>query len=88
MLKQNENDDLLAELHELKDTLDDMDGEITVYDEDLIRSVIQYATVLSDTELRIHIKAAGSDRTASAILYQEVQKKMIIRLDTRWKTAD
>lgn len=26
------------------------------YDEDLIRSVIQYATVLSDTELRIHIK--------------------------------
>ena len=56
MLKQNENDDLLAELHELKDTLDDMDGEITVYDEDLIRSVIQYATVLSDTELRIHIK--------------------------------
>ena len=56
LLKQNENDDLLAELHELKDTLDDMDGEITVYDEDLIRSVIQYATVLSDTELRIHIK--------------------------------
>ena len=56
LLKQNENDDLLAELHDLKDTLDDMDGEITVYDEDLIRSVIQYATVLSDTELRIHIK--------------------------------
>ena len=56
LLKQNENDDLLAELHELKDTLDDMDGEVTVYDEDLIRSVIQYATVLSDTELRIHIK--------------------------------
>ena len=39
----------------IQDT-EDMDGEITVYDEDLIRSVIQYATVLSDTELRIHIK--------------------------------
>lgn len=55
LLKQNENDDQLAELRELCDMLEAMDGEMTEYDEDTIRSIIRHATVLSSTEIRIHL---------------------------------
>lgn len=55
LLTINETDDMLNALREIADTLEDMEAEMTDYDEDIIRAVIESAVVISDTELRIHL---------------------------------
>lgn len=43
------------DLRDLADMLEDMETEMTDYDEDIVRAIIKNATVVSDTELRIHL---------------------------------
>ena len=35
--------------------LEDMETEMSDYDEDIVRAIIKNATVVSDTELKIHL---------------------------------
>ena len=56
LLTINETDDMLNALRELADMLEDMETEMTDYDEDIIRAIIKNATVVSDTELKIHLQ--------------------------------
>jgi len=53
ILKENDANDTISSLRQLCDLLEDMQSELTDYDEDIIRSVIKYATVISNTELKI-----------------------------------
>lgn len=55
LLAINETDDMLNDLRELTDMLEDMKTEMTDYDEDIVRAIIKNATVVSDTELKIHL---------------------------------
>ena len=55
LLAVNETDDMLNALRELADMLEDMESEMTDYDEDIVRAIIKNATVVSDTELKIHL---------------------------------
>jgi len=55
LLAVNETDDALNALRELADMLEDMETEMTDYDEDIVRAIIKNATVVSDTELKIHL---------------------------------
>lgn len=55
LLTQSQTDDILSALRELDDMLDDMESELTDYDEDIIRAIIKHATVISDKEIRIHL---------------------------------
>ncbi|MBR6645924.1 MAG: hypothetical protein IKL09_00240, partial [Clostridia bacterium] len=42
-------------LCQLSDLLDDMQSELNKYDEEIIRSMIKDATVVSNTELKINL---------------------------------
>ena len=55
ILTINQTDDMLNAFREISDMLEDMETEMTDYDEDIIRAVIENAVVISDTELRIHL---------------------------------
>ena len=55
LLAVNETDDMLNSLRELVDMLEDMETEMSNYDEDIVRAIIKNATVVSDTELKIHL---------------------------------
>ena len=55
LLAINETDDMLNALRELADMLEDMETEMSDYDEDIVRAIIKNATVVSDTELKIHL---------------------------------
>lgn len=55
LLAINEADDMLNALRELADMLEDMETEMSDYDEDIVRAIIKNATVVSDTELKIHL---------------------------------
>lgn len=55
LLRQNQTDDLLNDLRELNEILGGVESELTDYDEELIRSVINHITVQSDTELNLHL---------------------------------
>lgn len=55
LLAVSETDDMLNDLRGLADMLEDMEIEMTDYDEDIVRAIIKNATVVSDTELRIHL---------------------------------
>ena len=55
LLAINEADDMLNALRELADMLEDMETEMSHYDENIVRALIKNATVVSDTELRIHL---------------------------------
>lgn len=55
LLAVNETDDMLNSLRELADMLEDMESEMSNYDEDIVRAIIKNATVVSDTELKIHL---------------------------------
>ncbi len=54
-LRENDSNDTISSLRQLCDLLEDMQSELTDYDEDTIRSVIKYATVISNTELKINL---------------------------------
>ena len=55
LLRQSETDDQLNELRELDDMLAGVEHELTEYDEDFIRAVVDHVTVQSETELKIHL---------------------------------
>ena len=55
-LKQNKNNTLMVELREVKDILEHMPDEMEEYDGELVRSIIEHAVVLSNTEIRIRLK--------------------------------
>lgn len=55
-LRQSETDDQINALRELYEMLSDLENEVTEYDEELIRAVIDHVTVRSDEELQIHLK--------------------------------
>lgn len=55
LLAVNETDDMLNALRELADMLEDMETEMADYDEDIVRAIIKNATVISETEIRIHL---------------------------------
>ena len=55
LLAVNETDDMLNSLRELVDMLEDMETEMSNYDEDIVRAIIKNATVVSNTELKIHL---------------------------------
>ncbi len=56
LLTISETDDMLNALRELAGMLEDMEAEITDYDEEIVRAVIENAAVISNTELRIHLR--------------------------------
>ena len=55
LLAVSEADDTIKELRTLADMLEDMETEMSDYDEDIVRAIIKNATVVSDTELKIHL---------------------------------
>lgn len=55
LLRQNDNDDNLLKLKEAAETIAYMDEELTEFDEDLIRSIIEKIIVKSSTEIDIHL---------------------------------
>ena len=55
VLKENDANDTISSIRQLCDLLDDMQSELIDYDEEIIRSVIKEATVLSSTELQINL---------------------------------
>lgn len=55
ILKEKNADDTISSIHNLNDLLTDMNGELTNYDEDIIKAVIKDATVISNTELLINL---------------------------------
>ena len=55
-LRQSETDDQINALRELYEMLSDLENELSEYDEELIRAVIDHVTVRSDEELQIHLK--------------------------------
>lgn len=55
LLRQNNNDDNLLKLKEAAETIACMDEELTEYDEDLIRSIVEKIIVKSSTEIEIHL---------------------------------
>lgn len=54
-LRLNETDNQISNLQDLDEILADMSGELDDYDEGLIRTVVDHITVLSATELQIHL---------------------------------
>lgn len=62
ILRQNDTDDLLSEIRGLNDIIADMDGELTDYDEDLIRAIVNHVTVESESSIIIHLKGGLSVR--------------------------
>ena len=55
-LNENDTDEVIKSLRQLDDMLEDMESELTDYDEDIIRAIIRDATVISNTELRINLR--------------------------------
>ena len=55
LLRQNDADDNLLKLKEVAETIAYMDKELTEYDEDLIRSIVEKIIVKSSTEIEIHL---------------------------------
>lgn len=55
LLNMNKTDDMLTEMRRLNEQLEDMEAEMTEYDDDIVRSVIDRATVISDTEIKIRL---------------------------------
>ena len=54
-LNENNTDDTINSLCQLSDLLDDMQSELNEYDDEIIRSIIKDATVVSNTELKINL---------------------------------
>lgn len=54
-IRQNDADDNLLKLKEAAETIAYMDEELTDYDEDLIRSIVEKIIVKSSTEIEIHL---------------------------------
>lgn len=52
-LQRDKDDDSLNKLRELSEILDNMECDLSEYDEELIRTVIKQAVVVSETELQI-----------------------------------
>ena len=55
ILKENDANDTLSSIRQLCDLLDDMQSELIDYDEEIIRSIIKDAIVISNTELKINL---------------------------------
>lgn len=55
LLRMNEEDDHLIRLKEATEILVGLEGEVTDYDEDLIRSLVESITVKSETEIEIRL---------------------------------
>ena len=55
LLRMNEADDDLIRLKAAVDTLAGLESEVTEYDEDLIRSLVEKITVKSETEIEIRL---------------------------------
>lgn len=56
LFNEKQNDATLKLLHELNDILESMESELSEFDEDIIRQIISYATVISQTELEIKFR--------------------------------
>lgn len=54
-LNENDTDEVIKSLRQLDDMLEDMESELTDYDEDIIRAIIKDATVISNTEIHINL---------------------------------
>ena len=55
LLRQNDNDDSLMKLKAIAETIAGINEDLTEFDEDLIRSIVEKIIVKSSTEIEIHL---------------------------------